>query len=167
MGKGLLVIDMQNVCVGKNHSTYFKYDLERLISSVNKRIVDYDKSKVIYIVNIMKNNLINKLAPFKSYDGTENAELANELVVVSNNIFKKYTGNAFENKELNSYLKVMGIDEVEVIGVDGGACVARTALGAIENGYKVNLNTECIGIMFKKKADKFNKRLKSMGATFN
>ncbi len=24
--KALLVIDMQNVCVGKNHATYFKYD---------------------------------------------------------------------------------------------------------------------------------------------
>lgn len=166
MGKGLLVIDMQNFSVGKNHSTYFKYDRERLISSVNKRILDYDNRSVIYIVNIMKNNLINKLAPFKAYEGTEDAELANELMVVSNNIFKKYTGDAFVNKELNSYLKTMDIDEVEIIGVDGAGCVAQTALGAIENGYKVTLNIDSIGTMFTKKADKLNQKLRAKGATF-
>lgn len=166
MGKGLLVIDMQNFWVGKNHSRLFKYDVERLISSINKRISDYDNSKVIYIVNITKNNLINKLSPIKVYDGTEEAEIANEITVVSNNIFKKYTGDAFQNKELNSYLKTMEIDEVEVVGIDGGGCVALTALGAIENGYKVILNTECIGTMFNKRADKLNHKLKNIGATF-
>lgn len=166
MGKGLLVIDMQNVFVGKNHSTYFKYDIEKLIFSVNKRILDYDNSKVIYIVNIMKDNLINKLAPFKVYDGTEEAKLADELMVVSNNIFKKYASDAFTNKELNSFLKTIDIDEVEIVGVDGGGCVARTALAAIENGYKVTLNRECIGTTFKEKADKFNEELKNKGATF-
>lgn len=166
MGKALLVLDMQNVCVGKNHSSFFTYDIDKLIPSVNKRISDYNNSEVIYIVNIMKDNLINKFAPFKAYDGTEEVELANELNVVSNNIFKKYTGNAFENIELNNYLKSMNIDEIEIVGVDGGGCVARTALGAIENGYKVILNTESIGTMFTKKADKLNKKLKAKGTTF-
>ena len=37
--KALLVIDMQNVCVGKNHAAYFKYDNEILIQTVNEVIV--------------------------------------------------------------------------------------------------------------------------------
>lgn len=165
MRKVLLVVDMQNFAVGKNHAEYFKYDIESLMTSVNKRISQYDEDKVIYIVNIMKNNLINKLAPFKAYEGTVEVELAQGLSVVNNNIFKKYTGDAFKNEELNSYLKNQDIDEVEIVGVDGAGCVAQTAFGAIKNGYKVTLNTECIGTMFTQKVNKLNQKLKAKGAT--
>ncbi len=40
MKKALLVIDMQNVSVGKNHASYFKYDCEKLIGPVNGVIDD-------------------------------------------------------------------------------------------------------------------------------
>ena len=40
MKKALLVIDMQNVSVGKNHASYFKYDCEKLIGAVNGVIDD-------------------------------------------------------------------------------------------------------------------------------
>ena len=65
MKKALLVIDMQNVCVGEKHATYFKYDNENLIQAVNKVIDENRDNPVIYIKNIMKKNLINKLAPFQ------------------------------------------------------------------------------------------------------
>lgn len=69
MKKALLVIDMQNVCVGEKHATYFKYDNENLIQAVNKVIDENKDNPVIYIKNIMKKNLINKLAPFKLMKG--------------------------------------------------------------------------------------------------
>ena len=61
MKKALLVIDMQNVCVGEKHATYFKYDNENLIQAVNKVIDENKDNPVIYIKNIMKKNLINKI----------------------------------------------------------------------------------------------------------
>ena len=42
VNKALLVIDMQNVCVGENHATYFKYDNEILIRTVNE-VIDATK----------------------------------------------------------------------------------------------------------------------------
>lgn len=36
--KALLVIDMQNVCVGEKHAAYFKYNNRELIQKVNKII---------------------------------------------------------------------------------------------------------------------------------
>ena len=57
MKKALLVIDMQNVCVGKNHATYFKYDNEILIQTVNEVIDANESNVVVYIKNIMKKNL--------------------------------------------------------------------------------------------------------------
>lgn len=50
------------------------------------------------------------------------------------------------------------------IGVDGGGCVSLTALGAIDNGYKVMLNTTCIGTVFEKQRDKYYKKLQDKGA---
>lgn len=44
MKKALLVIDMQNVSVGKNHASYFKYDCEKLIGAVNG-VIDEKVSK--------------------------------------------------------------------------------------------------------------------------
>ncbi|MCM1496567.1 MAG: isochorismatase family protein [Bacteroides sp.] len=166
MKKALLVIDMQNVCVGENHAAYFKYDNAALIETVNKAIDANKGNVVIYIKNIMKKNFINKFAPFHAYEGTEEVELVDNLQTVSENVFTKYEGNAFSNPALNEFLKKSDIECVEVVGVDGGGCVALTALGAIKKGYKVIVNENAIGTMFIKNRDKYFKQLKDVGAEF-
>lgn len=166
MKKALLVIDMQNVCVGENHAKYFKYNNIDLIKAVNE-VIDVNKDNmVIYIKNIMRENFLNKFAPFHAYEGTEEVELVNNLQIVSENIFTKYEGNAFSNSALNQFLKKSDIEYVEVIGVDGGGCVALTALGAIKEGYKVIVNENAIGTMFVKNKNKYFKQLKDLGAEF-
>ena len=49
MKKALLVIDMQNVCVGEKHAAYFKYNNRELIQKVNKIIDANEKNLVVYI----------------------------------------------------------------------------------------------------------------------
>lgn len=166
MKKALLVIDMQNICVGENHSTFFKYDNSVLLGNVNAVIAEYEPENVYYILNIMKDNLISKLAPFKAFDGSDAIELVSGLSIVSNNMYKKYKGDAFSNCTLTQAIKNSGISEIEIVGVDGGGCVGRSALGAIKEGFKVKLNTNAIGTMFIKRADKINQKLKSQGAVF-
>lgn len=74
---------MQNVCVGENHAEYFKYDNEKLIGKVNE-VIDVNKENmVIYIKNLMKKNLINKLAPFQAYEGTDELKLVSKLHVIA------------------------------------------------------------------------------------
>lgn len=165
MKKALIVIDMQEATVGVNHSKFFKYD-NGILKRVNSVISKTDASIVIYIRNLMKNNFINKLAPVKVFDGTPQAELAKNLMIVSSNIFSKYNGNAFSNPDFCAFLKSNNIDTLELIGVDGGGCVSLTALGAYENGYQVILNTSAIGTMFETKKDKYYKKLKKLGANF-
>lgn len=166
MKKALLVIDMQNVCVGERHATYFKYDNATLIQEVNKAIGANEHNLVIYIRNVMKRNLINKFAPFQAYEGTEEVEFVNSLCIVSDYVFTKYKGNAFTNPSLDDLLKEHEIKCVEVVGVDGGGCVALTALGAIKEGYKVIVNENAIGTMFVKNKNKYFKQLKDLGAEF-
>ena len=164
MRKVLLVVDMQNEFVGEKRTRFHKYDVVQLIPAVNERISQYDSKDVIYIVQLMKQNLINKLAPFKVFEGTENAQIAKGVNVVSDQVFTKYKGDAFTNEALDRKLKEMGAREVEIIGIDGGGCTALTAFGAIAHGYKVTYNTAAIGTMIVKRAKKFNCKLKEMVA---
>lgn len=156
---------MQEVTVGSNHDDFFKYDTE-LLHKVNAVVAENSTAVVVYIKNLMKNNLLNKLAPVKVFEGMECAELANELSIVSPYCFQKYKGDAFSNDEFTSFLKESEIDTVELIGVDGGGCVALTAIGACKKGYKVIMNTSAIGTMLESKRDKYYDRLKQLGAEF-
>ncbi len=164
--KALFVIDMQNVCVGENHAKFFTYDNQHLLEDINRAIDANKDNLVIYIRKIMKKNLINKLAPIKAYKDSFEVELVTGLNIVSNNVFDKYTGDAFSNQQLIDFLVTNKVDEIEVVGVDGGGCVTVTALGAIKKGYKVIVNTSAIGTMFHKKKEKKFKKLKENGARF-
>ncbi len=90
------------------------------------------------------------------------------MKIVSDNKFVKYEGNAFSNLEFGRFLKDNHIDTVKVTGIDVGACVPMTAPGAIKNGYKVIVNNNGIGTfnLYKKKKEKYDIKLKQLGAEF-
>ena len=94
MKKVLLVVDMQEVCIGENHAKIFQYE-EDLIDRVNEVIGCNENNMVIYIRNVMKRNVINKFAPFKAYAGSKEIELVRGLRIVSDLCFDKYEGDAF------------------------------------------------------------------------
>ncbi len=165
MKKALLVVDMQEVFVGENHIKIFKYD-NTLLSNVNQIIDENKDNLVIYIRNITKKNLRNKLAPFQAYEGSQEAELAKDLHTISDNVFDKYKGDAFSNTELVEFLNTNDVNEIEVIGVDGGACVALTAMGACKLGYKVTINTKGVGTIFKSKSQQYRRKLIELGVDF-
>ena len=59
---------------------------------------------------------------------------AQELVV------RKTTMNVFEsNPELAAELRSRGIDQLEMIGVQSELCLRSSALGALENGFKISV----------------------------
>ena len=165
MKKALLVIDIQEITVGKEHAEMFRYG-DSLLSDINRVIGENRDNLVVYIRNVMKKNLINKFVPFHAYEGSREAELAEGLDIVSDKILDKYTGDAFSNNRLDELLKADGVDRVEIIGVDGGGCVALTALGALKNGYSVTVNTTAVGTVFEKKRDAYFKKLREQGAEF-
>lgn len=68
------------------------------------------------------------------------------------------------NPKLNEFLKAHKIECVEIVGVDGGGCVALTALGVIKEGYSVILNESAIGTMFNKNKEKYFKKLREADA---
>ena len=161
MNKVLLVIDMQEVCVGEEHAKQFKYD-KSIVAKVNEVIAANEN--IVYVRNLMKKNFINLFASVKVFDGEKEAELAKNLLKKGSVVFSKYKGDAFSNPQLLDYLRRNKFDTVEVVGVDGGGCVALTALGALDNGFRVIVNTKAIGTMFTRKRDSYYKQLEKRGA---
>ena len=161
--KAILVLDMQEICVGKNHAKIFRYD-KNLIDKVNKIIASNDV--VIYVRTLLKNNFFYKLSPIRVFDGTKQAELAEKLTEKSDIVFSKYRGDAFSNPKLFKYLKIQDIDAIEIIGLDGAGCIFKTALGALNNNLKVIINTTAVDTMFKNRQKRLFKLLKQKGVIF-
>ena len=64
--------------MGENHANIFKYPGD-IVARVNKVIDENADSVIIYISNLMRNNIWNKFAPFQCYEGTLQAELVKGL----------------------------------------------------------------------------------------
>lgn len=166
MKTALLVIDMQRILVGRNHAKMFKYNNAELLERVNDHVSEYPSENVYYIRNLLKKNLINRLCPVPAFDDNPETELADELLVISDKIFKKFTGDSFTNPELLSALRKAGIEQVDIVGVDGCGCVPKTAEGAIQNGFSVRILSDAVATMSPTRAAKQRSRVSKLGVTY-
>ena len=161
----LIVLDMQEIAFGKDRAPFFRYDAD-LLQSVNAVIDAHIPDDVIYIRTVMKKGLLSRFAPVQVYDGTPQAALAAELHKVSDHEFIKYRGDAFTEQAFAAYMKACGADTAAFAGIDGGGCVALTALTACRNGLHVIIHTGAVGTMFPAKQEKHFAKLKQLGAEF-
>ena len=137
----LLVIDVQQ--------RYLKNYKPDLVKRVNARIREA-MSKDIPVVYVRNTGRSGK---------DNNFELADELEVSSDIIFKKQFPSAFSNPDFEPFLTRANIDTINVVGVDGMCCVPRTVMDSLERGIKINLLMDAI----EAHSDKFYyKELKTM-----
>ena len=139
----LLVIDIQEKYMG-----FYKEDL---VDIVNTKIVEAQNKgvPVIYVRNV------GILGDSEKYTFCEN------LKMVSDKVFVKKVPSAFSNESFSNSLKDMGVDVINVVGVDGRCCVYKTVMEAVKNGYHVRLHLDAIGA----RSDKFySKELEIMKA---
>lgn len=131
----LIVIDMQEDYVGKR-SRNNCYSAE-FIDKVNERIEIAAKQNetIIYVRNTGRRQKKPYVSP-----------LVTELKVVSDFLIDKETASAFCNDNIRAILKERQVHKIEVIGIDGNACVAASAMDASKLGYEVVFPLEYIGI---------------------
>ena len=153
---GLLVIDMQEEYVGtKRNKKRYPYDTQSLISKINERIRQYPEESVIYIVN-----------KFFGEIGKTPKVYVNGLDIVSRNSYMKRKSSAFSDVKLLEYLQRMNITSLELVGVDGNYCVAKTALDGIKKGFDIKCNEHCIGICNQAKFTRTRMTLLKKGVQF-
>lgn len=142
MAKALLVIDVQSKYMDK-------YD-PSLLDSINERIGKSSDNGaiIVYVKNIGRP------------ENSDDYLLDKRLNVVSDYIFEKSFPSAFSSEKFCVFLKDNGITDLELIGVDGSSCVAKTAFDAAFNGYGTSVNLSCVSSINDKI---FDKTIEKMG----
>lgn len=149
--KALVIIDIQND-ITKN----YKDIIDKINTAINWA-VDND----IHVVYIRHENLSSGTRTFKP--GTRGAELASDLIIVSENVFTKYKGNALTSEEFSDFLKTNEIGELYITGGDAIACVKSTCFNLRKQNYEVNVLSDCITSYDKRKIDEMLKYYESKG----
>ena len=144
--KALLVIDIQKSYISK-------YETD-IVQRINERIIKPQEAQydIIYIKNTKKLR-----------SGMVTDELADELILASDNVFCKKEADAFSSEELISYLKSKSISDIEMVGVDGNLCINASAKGAVKRGFFVSILLSCVGVSNLPRFEKTKKNLEKLG----
>ena len=117
----LLVIDMQQ----KYMDSYDSGLLERVNMRIHEAVAS--DMPVVYVRNVGK------------LENEDKYVLAEGLDVVSEFVFAKRWPSAFSSEEFVQFIERLKVDTINMVGVDGRCCVARSALEAVKRGYKVRI----------------------------
>ena len=144
--RALIVIDMQEKYLES-------YDSE-LLAFINRKIRlahEDEDVPIVYVKNIGITG--NK----KGY------ELSNELLKVSDLVYEKKRPSAFTSKAFTEKIKSLKATELEIIGIDGCSCVAKTAMDAVKRGYRAEIVKPCVGARNQKLYEKTLSDLQGAG----
>ncbi len=112
----------------------------------------------------MKNELVICVKNVRrSKHGKTVNEFARGLAVCSPHIIYKEQASAFGDGRLLALLRENNVSEIDVIGVDGCCCVARSAADAQALGFKATLPCAYIGAKSTERFEKKKALLKKQG----
>lgn len=166
--KALLILDIQDDFTGNNaRMPMDTFQTNQMIHNLNNLVTNLDTSsyEIVYIGNeFLKFDFLNIFRNFAAIKGTKGIKQDNRLKIISDNYFPKNKENAFTNPSLDAFLKSKSIKELFISGLMAEACVYSTTKGAIKNGYKVNVLTDCIATTSNRKRDKMLQKYVKAGA---
>lgn len=145
--KALLVIDVQEDFTGLKGKQPVPYsNAGGPIAAVNKLIDKASASGVlvVYIRQLYDNNFVTRTFIGRTIEGLPGTELDGRIKVINKNDFEKRISDSFSNPQLEAFLIRNRVNELYLTGLDAAYCVHKTALGALNRGYKVTVVDDAI-----------------------
>ena len=96
--------------------------------------------------------------------GSPGARLDGRLHLMNDRYFPKRAGNAFTNRDLDTFLRARGIGRVILAGVFAHACVCATARGALRRGYRVAILEDGVATTSDRRRIAALRRMQQMGS---
>ncbi|MFC2086455.1 isochorismatase family protein [Bacteroidota bacterium] len=137
--KYVIVLDVQQQSYENTQADSSALELTR---TVNSLIDKFAPEKVIYVKNTKK--ILSLSFKGFSVDTMPVPDLDSNLKIVSNNIFTKYSGDAFTSAELNNLLENNSAKNIILVGRLAEECLYQTALGGKHKGYDIYIIPEAI-----------------------
>ncbi len=114
-----------------------------MIENVNAIINNFNPDKIVYVKSTGK-ALVISLKGF-STKALPTPEFDSRLKLVNHTNFTKVnTGDAFESRELENFLRDKNAREIVLTGLLAENCISATALGGKKRGYTIILVPEAI-----------------------
>lgn len=163
----LLVIDMQEAMCGKDGIYPQK---EEFVSSVNRIIIEAKEQgqKIVYICQeFHRFDFLFCLISMGGclFQGSKGASICSDLNVANKKVFIKHQQDSFTSKSFSEYLKENKVDTISIVGLDSSACVYKTALGALNRGYHVNIIKNGVLSKNRNSTEKALKKLSTKGVS--
>ena len=130
--KALVIIDIQND-ITKNYKD--------VIGNINKAI-DWAVTHNIHVIYTRHENLSDGARVLKP--NTYGSELAQDLKIVSENIFTKYKQNTLTSEAFTEFIRKNEICECYLAGADATICVKSTCYNLRKANYEVTVLSDCI-----------------------
>jgi len=123
-------------------------------------------AKVVYVGNEFPRSqwLANFFRRGAAVAGSPGGEIDPRVVKRSSTYVSKAEGNAFSNPALGAFVRAARAEELIVLGVFAGACVAATTRAAMRAGYRVTLVRDAIGAASDGARDRALAKLQREGA---
>ena len=133
-----------------------------MIENVNAIINNFNPDKIVYVKSTGK-ALVISLKGF-STKALPTPEFDSRLKLVNHTIFTKVnTGDAFESRELENFLRDKNAKEIVLTGLLAENCISATALGGKKRGYEIILVPEAIAGKSNSSKEKALEKLKKEG----
>jgi nicotinamidase-related amidase len=136
----LMVVDVQKEFY---ENTKMEQRANEMVENINKIIETFEAQNVIYIKTTGKMLTIS-FKGIKTEPMIPNPTLDSNLKIVSENVFTKNVGNAFNHIGLADFLQKNRIENITIVGLLAEQCITKTALGGIEKGYQITVVPEAI-----------------------
>ncbi len=150
----LLVVDIQEDFTGERNGKKALFPETASFISLANRVIEGAVKQdmlVVYIGHEWPDTLLNRLlGRGRAVAGSDGARLDGRLKVVSPHYFPKCRADAFSNRDLEELLIANQVDEIFLLGLDGAYCVYRTAQGAVNRDYKVQVVDDVVLTLTKK-----------------
>ena len=150
----VIVLDIQQQ---SNTNKQLDSSAIELTQTVNSLINNFVPENVIYIKNTKK--LLSLSFKGILVDTIPVRDLDSNLIIVSNNIFTKYSGDAFTSSELNNFLESNNAKKIIIVGRIAEECLYQTAIGGKDKGYDIYIIPEAIIGKTEKKKEKAIKKM--------
>ena len=157
-GKYLIVLDVQQEFTDNFSDTT---RIDTFFDSINKAIENTDADKAIYIKQL--HLVLNLSLKGFDIDTLSEIEFDKRLLIKGDRVFYKEKGDAFSEKYILEFFKNEGATEIVICGLMAERCVYKTAIGAIENGFKTKIIPDAILGKSDKSKEKKIRKLKKKG----